>query len=149
DQAVVKTGMGPADVITAGGMLVFPVINQVQSLSLKWQPVEIEFNDAAPLCFASGTQSNCMVTAWVSLDTTGPAIIEAAQSLGDRNDDPDLVKQLYQDSMRQAITRFAAGIELVSLQESLPEIPSDLMKALSQDVESFHQLHRVTIAIEP
>jgi hypothetical protein len=60
-----------------------------------------------------------------------------------RNNDPNFLSQLYQDSLHQVVRRYAATAELEELQTSLPEIPSALMLALEQELEGFHQLHRV------
>ena len=149
DTAIVKTGWGPVDVMTAGGMLIYPVINQVLFVSLKWHQVDIEFDDSRPLAFAGGERVSAKLTAWISVDNTSKAIIEAAQSFGEQCSDPEigeeLVEKLYRDPIEQVVRRIAKDSDFGTLTSQLPELPNDLMIAISESLESFHMLHRATI----
>ena len=143
DKAIVRSGMGPIEVATAGGMLVYPVIHRVDYMSLQWQPVTIDFASSNPLTFSDSKTYEGKVTVWVSIDTTETSIVEAAQSLGERAGDPNAVNELYRESMKQTIRKVVRDIDHAAWLDNLPEVPSDLMKALCDDVEPFHMVHRV------
>lgn len=140
--AIVKTGLGP-DMVSMRGMLIYPVINQVQFVSLEWQEVKIEFGN--PLRFADG-EAKFDATVWVSQREQDDLIIAAAQNFGERCSNPQFLCDLYRDSLRQAIEKIAKSANLAQWKDDTLSVSVDLKLALNDTLEKFHITQRVCIS---
>ena len=143
NQAIVKTGFGAAHVTVGGGTLVFPVINQIQVVSLVWQPVEIRMN--GPLLRFADQSLAVTITVWIAVDTTEPAIIEAAQDFGSQAGELEHVQKLYRDPIGRVIEKAAAEVDASAWLVQAPEIHGQLMQAIESVLEGCHVVHRATL----
>ena len=146
DKAIVKTGFGPIDVATAGGMLAFPVINQVQLVSLGWVPIEVSFRDSNPLVFSDQSWLQATITVWISIDATEESIKEAALSFGERAGEPEHVTQLYANDIEHAIRKVARCGDRSEWIENLPDASPDIFRELQALIDECFIIHRVSIA---
>ena len=143
DEALIKTGVGAPEVRVGGGMLVLPVVHQVERLSLVWQPLEYPFREP-PMQFAD-QRAALTITVWIAVDSTEDAILEAAQDFGSQAGEVELLNRLYRDSIKLVIEKSARRASLDTWLTHSPELPANLWQEIQQVLEGCHVLQRGTM----
>ncbi|TWU06382.1 hypothetical protein [Stieleria varia] len=149
DEAIVKTGYGGQQVVQRGGIIVLPVLQRYQRVSLAAVPLQIEFDAARPLRFSDGNSEPILITAWIMLDVINgsDAIIEAVETMGaSKLAEPEHMQRYYGDVMKQSIQRAAKLAKRDAWFQDLPQIPRGVYEAISSELEDFHRVQRITIA---
>ena len=82
DKAIVKTGWGAMDVTTAGGMLVFPVVNKVEYMDLTLKSFEISRQGSEGLICKDNIRADIKVAFFIRVDSDESQMKEVAQSIG-------------------------------------------------------------------
>ena len=82
DKAIVRTGWGAMDVTTAGGMLVYPVINQVEYMDLTLKSFEISRQGSEGLICKDNIRADIKVAFFIRVDSDEAQMKEVAQSIG-------------------------------------------------------------------
>ncbi|MGB7348003.1 MAG: SPFH domain-containing protein, partial [Pirellulaceae bacterium] len=82
DKAIVKTGWGAMEVTTAGGMLVYPVINQVEYMDLTLKSFEIARQGSEGLICKDNIRADIKVAFFIRVDSSEEQMKEVAQSIG-------------------------------------------------------------------
>lgn len=107
DEALVRTGAGPIQVVIGGGILAFPGMHQVQSVSLRAMrvPVEARGRDAVR------TRENIKVELTLDLDlqvnATRDDVLAAARAFGDRAVEAASVRAQIEVRAREELRRAA------------------------------------------
>lgn len=134
DEAFVRTGMGGARVILDGGSLVIPVVHNVIPVTLKTMRLDVEREGANALITGDNLRADVKSEFYIKVQRQAEAIRAAATSLGDRLENPELVKQLVFDKLVNALRTVAATRTLSELHTKRDDFAAAVQKIVEQDL---------------
>jgi len=126
--AFVRTGMGPAKVVSSVGSFAFPIIHRRIPVSLEPVALSVDLNGEEALTAEDGAPVN--ITAEMTVRVDPDAILRAARSLGEQSVCEPIVLELYQERFVDALQTVAAtktAAEICNDSQSLAMAVQDIM----------------------
>ncbi len=136
NMAFVRTGMGNAQVIKDGGMMVFPVVHQVVPVSLETMRLNVERIGTHALITKDNLRVDLSAEFYIKVQANTDDILQAARSLGGRNVQPQAVSELVQEKLVSALRTVAATKDLVELHAKRDEFASAVQAIVTHDLAS-------------
>jgi flotillin len=136
DKAYVRTGLGGKRVILDGGSLILPIFHSYAWVQLSTLRLEVQRAEAESLITADRMRADITAEFYVRVKPDEENIALAAQTLGDRTNDADLLRKLVEAKFVDALRSVAATMTLKDLQEKRADFVKSVQEAVAADLQS-------------
>lgn len=135
DRAYVRTGLGGQKVVLDGGSIVLPVFQSIAWVNLQTLRLEVRRDNADAMITRDRMRADIGVEFYVRVKPDGPSIALAAQTLGDRTNDAEQLRELIEAKFVDALRSVAATMALAELQEQRATFVQSVQTAVARDLE--------------
>src|SRR5580658_1645881 len=135
DEALVRTGSGGNKVVIGGGVLVFPVIHQLQRVSLRSVKLVVERNGKNALVTGDKIKANVTTELYIKVEPIAEDVLAAARSFGERNLDEHAIGDLIEGKLTDALRSVAAVQTFMSLHGKRKEFAEHIQAALAEELK--------------
>jgi uncharacterized membrane protein YqiK len=134
ETAFVRTGFGGEKVVMNGGALVFPVFHEAMPVNMNTLVLSVVRRDAEALITLDRLRIDVKAEFYVRVRPDAPAIAMAAQTLGQRTMQPELLKDLVEGKFVDALRSVAAGMTMNELHEQRADFVQKVQQVSSNDL---------------
>lgn len=134
EQAFVRTGMGGQKVVMDGGALVLPVFHQVIPVTMSTLKLEVARSGKDSLITRDRLRVDAAATFFVRVRPTFDGIAQAAQTLGERTLQPQMLKELVEDKFVDALRAAAVSMSMQDLLDKRQEFIQAVQNAVQEDL---------------
>ncbi|MBL8015619.1 MAG: flotillin family protein, partial [Candidatus Doudnabacteria bacterium] len=135
DRAYVRTGLGGQRVVLDGGALALPVFHSVSWVNLRTLRLDVARNQSEALISKDRMRVDIGVDFYVRVKPDAQSIALAAQTLGDRTNDADQLRELVEAKFVDALRSVAATMTLADLQEQRADFVRSVQTTVASDLE--------------
>ncbi|WP_296585510.1 flotillin domain-containing protein [Xanthobacter sp.] len=136
DKAYVRTGLGGKRVVLDGGSVILPIFHSYAWVQLSTLRLEVQRAEAESLITADRMRADIAAEFYVRVKPDEENIALAAQTLGERTNDADLLRKLVEAKFVDALRSVAATMSLKDLQEKRSEFVKSVQEAVAADLQS-------------
>jgi uncharacterized membrane protein YqiK len=130
----VRTGFGGQKVVLNGGALVLPVLHESIPVNMNTLRLEVRRTGAQALITRDRMRVDVTAEFYVRVKPTVDAIANAAQTLGMRTMNPELLKDLVEGKFVDALRAVAAEMEMEELHEKRVDFVQKVQTVVSEDL---------------
>ena len=134
ETAFVRTGLGGEKVVMNGGALVFPVFHETMPVNMNTLVLPVVRRDTEALITLDRLRIDVKAEFYVRVRPDAAAIAMAAQTLGQRTMQPDLLKDLVEGKFVDALRSVAAGMTMNELHEQRADFVQKVQQVSSNDL---------------
>lgn len=134
ETAFVRTGMGGEKVVMNGGALVFPVFHETMPVNMNTLVLSVVRKDTEALITLDRLRIDVKAEFYVRVRPDAEAIAMAAQTLGQRTMQPELLKDLVEGKFVDALRSVAAGMTMNELHEQRADFVQKVQQVSSNDL---------------
>jgi len=134
ERALVRTGWGGGKVITDGGTLVLPFLQQITEVNLQTLRLEVQRRNQDALITRDRLRVDVRAEFYVRVAKSVDDIMVAAQTLGHRTFRPDELTGQLQGKFVDALRAVAATLSMDELHEKRVEFVMQVQKAVTEDL---------------
>lgn len=135
DRAYVRTGLGGQKVILDGGSLVLPVFHSIAWVNLQTLRLDVRRDNAEAMITKDRMRVDIGVEFYVRVKPDEASIALAAQTLGDRTNESEQLRELVEAKFVDALRSVAATMSLGDLQENRASFVQSVQTAVARDLE--------------
>jgi flotillin len=135
DRAYVRTGLGGQKVVLDGGSMVLPIFQSVAWVNLRTLRLDVHRDAADALITKDRMRVDIGVEFYVRVKPDAQSIALAAQTLGDRTNNADQLRELVEAKFVDALRSVAATMSLADLQEKRADFVSAVQTTVANDLE--------------
>lgn len=135
ETAFVRTGMGGEKIIKDGGALVVPVLHDTTAVNLTTLKLGLRRHGKEGLITRDRMRVDVTADFYVRVKPEDIAIAAAAQTLGEKTQEPDDLKLLIEGKLVDALRAVAAQMTLNELHEQRQDFVQNVQKVVSKDIE--------------
>lgn len=135
DRSYVRTGLGGQKVILDGGSVVFPVFHNIAWVNLQTLRLDVRREAAEAMITKDRMRVDIGVEFYVRVKPDAASIALAAQTLGDRTNNADQLRELVEAKFVDALRAVAATMSLTDLQEKRANFVQAVQTAVARDLE--------------
>src|SRR5262245_15639040 len=135
DRAYVRTGLGGQKVILDGGSLVMPVFHNISWVNLQTLRLDVRREAAEAMISKDRMRVDIGVEFYVRVKPDTASIALAAQTLGDRTNESEQLRELVEAKFVDALRSVAATMTLTDLQEKRANFVQAVQTAVARDLE--------------
>ena len=135
ETAFVRTGMGGEKIIKDGGALVVPVLHDTTAVNLTTLKLALRRHGKEGLITRDRMRVDVTADFYVRVKPEDTAIAAAAQTLGEKTQDPEGLKLLIEGKLVDALRAVAAQMTLMELHEQRQDFVQNVQKVVSKDIE--------------
>ena len=132
--AFVRTGMGGEKVVMNGGAMVLPVLHETMPVNMNTVRLAVERKNADALITLDRLRIDVKAEFYVRVRPDGDSIAMAAQTLGQRTMQPELLKDLVEGKFVDALRSVAAGMSMNQLHEQRADFVQKVQQVSSSDL---------------
>lgn len=136
DQAYVRTGLGGQKVVLDGGSLVLPIFHSIAWVNLKTLRLEVRRGENEALITKDRMRVDIGAEFYVRVKPDASSIALAAQTLGDRTNDAQELRELIEAKFVDGLRSVAATMPLDALQEQRMDFVKAVQEAVGADLQS-------------
>lgn len=138
DEAIVKTGWGGMQVVTANGVIVFPVIHHAEKMDLTLKSFEIAREGAEGLICKDNIRADIKVAFFIRIDKTQEEMREVAQSIGCRRASQlETLRELFDAKFSEALKTVGKQFEFVELYNKREQFKGEILKVIGTDLNGY------------
>ncbi len=130
----VRTGFGGQKVVMNGGALVFPVLHEIIPVNMNTLRLEVKRANEQALITKDRMRVDVQAEFYVRVQPTIESIANAAQTLGQRTMNPELLKELVEGKFVDALRAVAAEMAMEELHEQRVSFVQKVQAAVSEDI---------------
>jgi uncharacterized membrane protein YqiK len=130
----VRTGFGGQRVIMNGGALLFPVLHERIPVNMNTLRLEVRRSEQEALITRDRMRVDVRAEFYVRVQPTIESIANAAQTLGQRTMEPELLKELVEGKFVDALRAVAAEMAMEELHEQRVNFVQKVQAAVSEDI---------------
>lgn len=134
ETAFVRTGMGGEKVVMNGGALVFPVFHETMPVNMNTLVLPVVRRDSEALITLDRLRIDVKAEFYVRVRPDAEAIAMAAQTLGQRTMQPEMLKDLVEGKFVDALRSVAAGMTMNELHEQRADFVQKVQQVSSNDL---------------
>lgn len=134
ETAFVRTGVGGEKVVMNGGALVLPVFHETMPVNMNTLVLSVIRRDAEALITLDRLRIDVKAEFYVRVKPDAEAIAMAAQTLGMRTMQPELLKDLVEGKFVDALRSVAAGMTMNELHEQRADFVQKVQQVSSNDL---------------
>lgn len=136
-QAIVRNGVGGTKV-SFNGMVVFPVIHQIEHMEISVKRVEIERQGGEGLICKDNIRADIKVAFFVRVNKTDQDVLRVAQSLGcQRASSVDMIRTLFDAKFSEALKTVGKRFDFVQLYNERDHFKDEILKVIGTDLNGF------------
>jgi flotillin len=135
DRAYVRTGLGGQKVILDGGSIVMPVFHNISWVNLQTLRLDVRREAAEAMITKDRMRVDIGVEFYVRVKPDAASISLAAQTLGDRTNNAEQLRELVEAKFVDALRSVAATMSLTDLQEKRANFVQAVQTAVARDLE--------------
>lgn len=132
--AFVRTGVGGERVVMNGGALVLPVFHETMPVNMNTVVLPVVRRDNEALITLDRLRIDVKAEFYVRVRPDAGAIAMAAQTLGQRTMQPELLKDLVEGKFVDALRSVAAGMTMNELHEQRADFVQKVQQVSSNDL---------------
>jgi len=132
--ALVRTGMGGRKVIIDGGCLRLPVFHEVRKVNLSTVQLMVRRSGEDALITRDSLRVDATVDFYVSVEESDDGVAQAARTLGDRTFDPDMLRELIEGKLVDALRAVAAEQDMMNLHENRQDFVQRVQEIVATDL---------------
>lgn len=130
----VRTGFGGQKVIMNGGALIAPILHEIIPVNMNTLRLEVRRNAEQALITKDRMRVDVQAEFYVRVQPTEEAIANAAQTLGQRTMQPQMLKDLVEGKFVDALRAVAAEMAMEELHEQRVSFVQKVQSAVSEDI---------------
>jgi uncharacterized membrane protein YqiK len=134
ERAFVRTGMGGQKVVMNGGAFVLPIVHDVIPVNMNTLRLEVSRGRDKALITRDRMRVDVIAEFYVRVQATTDAISNAAQTLGQRTMQPDLLKELLEGKFVDALRTVAAELTMEELHEKRGEYVRRVRETVAENL---------------
>ena len=134
ETAFVRTGLGGERVVMNGGALVLPVFHETMPVNMNTLVLPVVRRDNEALITLDRLRIDVKAEFYVRVRPDAAAIAMAAQTLGQRTMQPELLKDLVEGKFVDALRSVAAGMTMNELHEQRADFVQKVQQVSSNDL---------------
>lgn len=134
ERAFVRTGLGGQKVVMSGGAIVLPIFHEVIWVNRNTLRLEVRRGEEQSLITQDRLRVDVSAEFYVRVAQSAEAVATAAQTLGDRTNDPGQLKQLVEGKFVDALRAAAAAMTMEQLHEKRSEFVQNVKQAVGEDL---------------
>lgn len=134
ETAFVRTGFGGEKVVMNGGALVFPVFHETMPVNMNTLVLSVVRKDSEALITLDRLRIDVKAEFYVRVRPDAEAIAMAAQTLGQRTMQPEMLKDLVEGKFVDALRSVAAGMTMNELHEQRADFVQKVQQVSSNDL---------------
>lgn len=134
ETAFVRTGLGGEKVVMNGGALVFPVFHETMPVNMNTLVLPVVRRDTEALITLDRLRIDVKAEFYVRVRPDAEAIAMAAQTLGQRTMQPEMLKDLVEGKFVDALRSVAAGMTMNELHEQRADFVQKVQQVSSNDL---------------
>lgn len=132
--AFVRTGVGGEKVVMNGGALVLPVFHETMPVNMNTLVLSVIRRDSEALITLDRLRIDVKAEFYVRVKPDAEAIAMAAQTLGQRTMQPEMLKDLVEGKFVDALRSVAAGMTMNELHEQRADFVQKVQQVSSNDL---------------
>jgi len=130
----VRTGFGGQRVIMNGGALVLPVLHEIIPVNMNTLRLEVRRANQQALITRDRMRVDVTAEFYVRVKPSEDSIANAAQTLGMKTMNPDLLKELVEGKFVDALRAVAAEMAMTELHEKRVDFVQKVQQVVSEDL---------------
>lgn len=134
ERAFVRTGMGGQKVVMNGGAFVLPIVHDVIPVNMNTLRLEVSRGRDKALITQDRMRVDVIAEFYVRVQASTDAISAAAQTLGQRTMQPDLLKELLEGKFVDALRTVAAELTMEQLHEKRGEYVRRVRETVAENL---------------
>lgn len=134
ETSFVRTGVGGEKVVINGGALVFPIFHETMPVNMNTLVLSVVRRDGEALITLDRLRIDVKAEFYVRVKPDVEAIGMAAQTLGMRTMQPELLKDLVEGKFVDALRSVAAGMTMNELHEQRADFVQKVQQVSSNDL---------------
>ena len=134
ERAFVRTGMGGQKVVMNGGAFVLPIVHDVIPVNMNTLRLEVSRGRDKALITKDRMRVDVVAEFYVRVCAEFEAIASAAQTLGQRTMQPELLKELLEGKFVDALRTVAAEMTMEELHERRGEYVKRVRATVAEDL---------------
>ena len=132
--AFVRTGVGGEKVVMNGGAVVMPVLHETMPVNMNTLVLPVVRKDSEALITLDRLRIDVKAEFYVRVRPDAGAIAMAAQTLGQRTMQPEMLKDLVEGKFVDALRSVAAGMSMNELHEQRADFVQKVQQVSSNDL---------------
>ena len=132
--AFVRTGFGGEKVVMNGGALVLPVLHETMPVNMNTVRLAVERRNGDALITLDRLRIDVRAEFYVRVRPDREALATAAQTLGQRTMQPEMLKELVEGKFVDALRSVAAGMTMNQLHEQRSDFVQKVQQVSSADL---------------
>lgn len=138
DEAIVRTGWGGMQVVTAGGITVVPVLHSAEKMDLTVKSFEIARTGAEGLICKDNIRADIRVAFFIRIDKTQEEMREVAQSIGCRRASQiETMRELFDAKFSEALKTVGKQFEFVELYDKREQFKEQILRVIGTDLNGY------------
>ena len=134
ERAFVRTGFGGQKVVLNGGALVLPIIHEVIPVNMNTLRLEVTRGRERALITKDRMRVDVTAEFYVRVQAAAEAIAAAAQTLGQRTMQPEMLKELVEGKFVDALRTIAAEMTMEEMHEKRGDYVKRVRAVVSADL---------------
>ncbi|HEV2550841.1 MAG TPA: flotillin domain-containing protein [Stellaceae bacterium] len=134
ERAFVRTGMGGQKVAMNGGAFVLPIVHDVIPVNMNTLRLEVSRGREKALITRDRMRVDVIAEFYVRVQASAAAIAAAAQTLGQRTMQPELLKELLEGKFVDALRTVAAQMTMEELHERRGDYVRGVRDTVAEDL---------------
>jgi uncharacterized membrane protein YqiK len=134
ERAFVRTGLGGQKVVMNGGALVLPIVHEVIPVNMNTLRLEVSRGRERALITRDRMRVDVTSEFYVRVQASADAIAAAAQTLGQRTMQQDMLKELVEGKFVDALRTVAAEMSMEEMHEKRGEYVKRVRAAAAADL---------------
>ena len=134
ETSFVRTGVGGEKVVINGGALVFPIFHETMPVNMNTLVLSVVRRDGEALITLDRLRIDVKAEFYVRVKPDAEAIGMAAQTLGMRTMQPEMLKDLVEGKFVDALRSVAAGMTMNELHEQRADFVQKVQQVSSNDL---------------
>ena len=138
DEAIVKSGMGGVKVVTDGGLLMVPLVQQIEFMDLTLKSFEIARQGSEGLICKDNIRADIKVAFFIRVDKTEEEIKEVAQSIGTKRcSEIETLRELFDAKFSEALKTVGKQFDFVDLYDKRDKFKDEILKVIGTDLNGY------------
>ncbi len=138
DEAIVRTGWGGMQVVTANGVFVVPVVHRHEKMDLTLKSFEIAREGSEGLICKDNIRADIRVAFFIRIDKTQEEMREVAQSIGCRRaSQVETLRELFDSKFSEALKTVGKQFEFVELYDKREQFKDEILKVIGTDLNGY------------
>ncbi len=134
EESFVRTGLGGQKVVMNGGAIVLPIFHEIARVNLNTLRMEIRRANEQALITKDRMRVDVTVEFYLRVKSEENAIATAAQTLGNRLQDPAALREMVEGKGVDALRAVAAQLTMKELHEKRSEFVRNVQEVVAEDL---------------